>query len=132
MRIIQCLSDIEYLRAVNRLQMPLIKEITRDFLEFYEAEDQDDIYLLNFRLPLVQALFVLEKGDDVIGMLNDPFALEFVEKVEIDETEYYRCGLRKGPYIQLYYSLENSHNAEIEEWLREHAEWNKGFGDINV
>lgn len=133
MRIIQCLSDIEYLRAVNRLPMALIKEITQDLLGIYEAEDQDDIYLLNFRLPLMQALFVLEKDDDVVERFNDPFSLvEYVEKVEIDETEYYRCGLRKGPYIQLYYSLVNSHNAETEKWLREHAEWNKGFGDINV
>lgn len=41
MRIIQCLSDIEYLRAVNALPMALIKEITQDFLGIYEAEDQD-------------------------------------------------------------------------------------------
>lgn len=61
----------------------------------------------------MQALFVLEKDDDVIGRFNDPFLLviEYVEKVEIDETdetEYYRCGLLKGPYIQIYYSLVKS------------------------
>ncbi|RKQ12141.1 hypothetical protein [Ureibacillus endophyticus] len=130
MRIIQCLSDIEYLRAENKLPMPLIKEIEQDFLGIYEAENHDNIYLLNYRFPLMQALFVLEKGDDVIGRFSDPFALEFVEKVEIGEVEYYRCGLRKGPFIQLYYSLMNSHKAEIEEWLREHAAWNEGIGDF--
>lgn len=130
MKIIQCLSDIELLKA--DLLLPLRAAMEKDFLGLYESLNDDNTYLLNFRLPLVQALFVLEKGDDVIGLFNDPFALEFVEKMTIDEIDYYRCGLRKGPFIQLYYSLVNSHNAEIEEWLREHAEWNKGFGDINV
>ncbi|MCP1143659.1 hypothetical protein [Lysinibacillus endophyticus] len=130
MRIIQCLSDIEYLRTLGYLPNLFIKEIEQDFLGIYEAENHDNIYLLNYRLPLVQALFVFENGDDVIGRFSDPFALEFVEKVEIDEVAYYRCGLRKGPFIQLYYSLVNSHNAKIEEWLREQAEWNKGIGDF--
>ena len=84
MRIIQCFTDIEYLRATHNLPLPFIKDIEQDFLGIYEAENHDNIYLLNYRLPLVQSLFVLEKGDDVIGRLNDPFALEFVEKVEID------------------------------------------------
>ncbi|MEL4024035.1 hypothetical protein [Lysinibacillus endophyticus] len=130
MRIIQCFSDLEYLRSENRLPMEFIKEIEHDFLGLYEAENEDGAYLLNFRLPLVQALFVFEKGDDVIGRLSEPYDLEFVEKVGIDEIAYYRCGLRKDPFIQLYYSLVNTHNAVIEEWLREHSEWNEGIGDF--
>lgn len=129
MKIIQCLSDIEFQKV--DLPLSLRTAMEQDFLGLYESLNHDNTYLLNFRLPLMQALFVLEKDDDVIGKFNDPIALKFVEKVEIDETEYYRCGLRNGPYIQLYYSLVNSHNTEIEEWLRKHAEWNKGF-DINV
>lgn len=130
MRIIHCLSDIEYLRAEKTLPIALIKEIEQDFLGIYEAENHDDIYLLNFRLPLVQALFVFEKGDDLIERLNNMFELEYIEKNTIEEIDYYRCALRKGEFIQLYYSLVNIHNAKTEEWLREQAEWNAGFGDF--
>ncbi|RHW39966.1 hypothetical protein D1B33_03725 [Lysinibacillus yapensis] len=96
MRIIQCLADIEYLRAEKTLPMALIKEIEQDCLGIYDAENYDDIYLLNFRLPLVQALFVFEKGDDVVGRLNNVFELENIEKYRIEEIDYYRCRLRKG------------------------------------
>lgn len=130
MKIIQCLSDIEYLRAEKLLPIAFIKEITQDFLGIYDAEKQDDIYLLNYRLPLMQALYVLEKGDNVVGKLNDPFSLEYVEKNEVERIVYYRCALRKGEDFQIYYSLLNTHDKKIEDWLQEQAEWNKGNGDF--
>lgn len=126
MKIIQCLSDIENLKAENQLPKPLIKDIEQDFLAIYEAEN-DDVYLLNFRSPLVQALFVFETGDDVLVKLNNPFNTEYIEEIALDGVEYYRCGLRIGLSIQLYYSLKNIHNAETEEWLLEHAVWNEGW-----
>ncbi|MEK4530522.1 hypothetical protein [Solibacillus sp. FSL K6-1554] len=129
MKIIHCLSDIENLRIENQLPKPLIKAIEHDFLAIYE-EEPDDVYLLNFRLPLVQALFIFEAGDDVLAKLNDPFTTEYIEKIVKDKLEYYRCGLRKGISMQLYYSLKNIHNAETEEWLRDQSEWNEWINDL--
>lgn len=129
MKIIQHISDIEYLKSENKLPLPLIKEIEQDFLNAYEAVNHDDIYLLNFCLPLGQALFVFEKGDEVLTKLNDPSALEYVEAIKVDEVNYYRCALR-GESLQLYYSLLNTHDRKTEEWLRDQAEWNEGLGDF--
>ncbi|ARD48837.1 hypothetical protein [Sporosarcina sp. P33] len=128
MKIIQHLSDIEYLKSDNELPLPFIKEIEQDFLNAYEAVNHEDIYLLNFYLPLGKALFVFEKGDDVLAKLNDPFALEYVEAIKLDAVKFYRCALR-GESLQLYYSPLNTHDRETEEWLREQAEWNEGMSD---
>ena len=121
MKMIQTLSDIEYLKATNKIPIELIKEIEQDFLNLYEAEN-NDVYLLEFRLSPWQALFVFEKGDDVLSKINDSFALEYVEKVEINQFAYYRCARRNGHDLQLYYSQINIHNVETEEWLQEQAE----------
>ncbi|MDN4492148.1 hypothetical protein [Ureibacillus aquaedulcis] len=129
MKIIQCISDIEYLKSENKLPKPLINEIEQDLLAIYEAEP-DDVYLLNFRLPLVQALFIFEAGDNVLAILNDPFTREYVEEITVDDVKYYRCGLRKGLSMQLYYSLKNIHNEETEEWLSEQVVWNEGISDL--
>ncbi|MEK4712022.1 hypothetical protein [Sporosarcina sp. FSL K6-5500] len=76
MKIIQYLSDIEFLKA--DLPLSLRTEMEQDFLGRYESIKHDNTYLLNFCLPLVQALFVLEKGDDVLAEFNEPFVLEYV------------------------------------------------------
>lgn len=126
MKIIQCLSDIEHLKAENKLPIPLIKEIEQDFLNIYEAVNYDGI--LSFRLPLGQALFVFEKGDNILAKLNDLYALEYVEVLTADEVSYYRCALRDES-IQLYYSIVGTHDRKTEKWLREQAEWNERLGD---
>lgn len=56
-------------------------------------------------------------------MLNVPFALDYVERLEAGEVAYYRCALRNGHDIQLYYSVVNTHDEATEEWLHEQAEW---------
>lgn len=45
MKIIQCLSDIEFLKAENKLPEPFIKEIEQYFLKFVKLKPR---YLLNF------------------------------------------------------------------------------------
>lgn len=89
MKMIQTLSDIDYLKATNKIPIELIKEVEQDFLNLYEAEN-NDLYLLEFRLSPWHALFVFEKGDDVLSKINDPFALEYVEKVK---SEHYKSCL---------------------------------------
>ncbi|MBY6088503.1 hypothetical protein [Priestia flexa] len=121
MKVIQTINDIESLKATNEISMKLIKEIEQDFLNIYEAEN-DEVYVLEYRLSSWQALFVLEKGDDVLAKLNNPLALEYVEKVSVDEFEYYRCAIRNEYDLQIYYSQVNTHDEVIEGWLEEHAE----------
>lgn len=79
---IQTLNDIEVLEATRVISLELIKEIEKDFLDIYESNN-DEVYLMNFRLPIRQALFVLEKGDNVLAELDDPFTLEYVEKIQL-------------------------------------------------
>lgn len=131
MIIIQTLNDIELLKATSAVPIELINEVEKDFLNIYEAES-DEVYLLNYRLPPWQALFVFEKGDDVLGKLNDPMALEYAEKVDVGELTYYRCALRNDHDFQIYYSLLCIHDKHTEDWLQEQAEWNEGIGDSHV
>lgn len=131
MKIIQTLSDIEYLKATNTVPIELIKAIEQDFLNIYEAEN-DEVYLLNYRLSPWQALFVFEKGDDVLSKLNNSMTLEYVEKVESGQIAYYRGAIRNEYDIQIYYSQENIHHKNIEDWLQEQAEWNEGISDCDV
>lgn len=131
MKIIQTLNDIEFLKAQSKMPIELIREIEQDFLNIYEAEN-DEVYLLNYHLSPWQALFVFEKGDDVLGRLNDPLALEYVERVEVEHFAYYRCALRNEYDFQIYYSQAITHDKRTEDWLQEQAEWNERIGSSHV
>jgi len=120
MKIIHYLSDIAFLKA--DLPLSLRTEMEQEFFRRYELLNHKDTYLLNFCLPLVQALFVLEKGDDVLTEFNEPFVLKYVEALKAGEVNYYRCTLHKGHSFQLYYSIVNTHDLATEAWLREQAE----------
>ncbi len=121
MKIIQCIADIEALKAYGKLPIKVIKEIEKDFLDIFEAESNDE-YLLEFRLPPWQALFVLEKRDGVLAKLEQTLELEYVERVEAGEIAYYRCAIRNDHEFQLYYSVVGSHDQEVEEWLFEKSQ----------
>lgn len=122
MKKIQTINDIECLKAANSVPIELIKQIERDFLEIYEAENIE-VYLIEYRLPTWQALFVFEKGGDVLSILNDLIALEYIEKLKVEKLEYYRCAVRNEHDLQIYYSQMNIHDEKIEEWLVEKANW---------
>lgn len=121
MKIIQCLADIEALRAIGKISIKLIKEVEKDLLDIFEAESNDE-YLLEFRLPQWQALFVLEKGDDVLAKLDQPLELEYVERVEAAEVAYYRCAIRHEHEFQMFYSVIGTHDQEVEDWLLEQSQ----------
>lgn len=121
MKLIQTLNDIEWLKANNGVPRPLIKSIEQDFLDLFAAEG-DEMDVLKFRLPLQQALILLEAGDDVLGMVNDPFHLEYVEKQEEGRIEFYRIAKRVEHDFQLIYTLVGIHNEETEQLLIEQAE----------
>lgn len=131
MKVIQTINDIESLKATNEIPMELIKEIQQDFINTYKAENDEDC-LLEYRLSPWQALIILEKGDDVLAKLNDTMALEYVEKVIVNQLEYYRCAIRNEYDLQIYYSQVNTHDEVTEGWLEEHAEWNEGESDFYV
>jgi hypothetical protein len=121
MKKIQSFSDIVFLTVTHTVSMALIRGIVQDFIGIYEAEN-DAVDLVEYRLPPGQTLFVFEKGDDVLDTLHDPMALEYVEKVKIEQLEYYRCVIRMEHDFQIYYSPINSHDEETEHWLQEKAE----------
>lgn len=121
MKRIQTVSDIEFLKETKAVQIEFINEIEQDFLNICEAE-HEVVCFLDYRLSLWQALFVFEKGDDVLGKLNDPMSVEYVEKVVVEQLVYYRCAIRNEHDFQIYYSLIGIHDEEIENWLHENSE----------
>ena len=121
MKLIQTLNDIEWLKASNDLARPLIKSIEQDFLDLFEANG-DELNVLKFRLPSQQALILLEVGDNVLGIVNDPFHLEYVEKQEEGRIEVYRIAKRVEHDFQLIYTLVGIHDEEIEQWLAARVE----------
>ena len=133
MKIIQTLNDIEQLKAIKAIPTELIHVIEQDFINLYEAESTDE-ELLKFHLPIQRALILVEAeaGDDVLGLLDDPFMIEFVEKDKQDGIEYYRIAKRFENEFQLIFTLAGIHDERTEEWLLEQAEWNEGIGDFDV
>lgn len=131
MKVIQCINDIEALKAYGQIPKPLIQAIEHDFLHLYEAEGEETP-LFSFFLPYEQALILLEAGDDVMKLLDDPFTLEYVERHRQGLIEFYRIAKRFGHEFQLFYTLIGIHDEDAEQWLFEHAEWNEGRGDFHV
>jgi hypothetical protein len=124
MKTIQCLNDIEALKAVDELPKLMIQTIEEDFLCLYEAEGAETD-LLQFRLPFSKALILLEVGDDVMKEVNDPFHLEYVEKVTEGEKAYYRLAKRFDHDFQLIYTLAGIHDDIAEEWLAQQARYDE-------
>ncbi|MCL6585002.1 MAG: hypothetical protein K6T72_00530 [Anoxybacillus sp.] len=131
MKVIQCINDIEALKAFGQIPKPLIQVIEHDFLQLYKAEDRET-ELFQFYLPYQQTLILLEAGDDVIKLLDDSFTLEYVERHQQGLIEFYRIVKRFGHESQLFYTLIGIHDEDTEQWLFEHAEWNEGRGDFSV
>ena len=121
MKIIQCLADIEAMKALGEVPIALLKEIEQDFLKIYQMENSEQ-EVLQFRLPMRQTLFVLEVGDDVLAKLDQPIELEYVERLEAGRIAYYRCAIRNDHEFQLYYSVVGTHDQEVEEWLLEQSQ----------
>ncbi|WP_163151590.1 hypothetical protein [Anoxybacillus sp. MB8] len=131
MKIIQCLNDIEALKAYRRAPKPLIQAIEQDFLHLYEAKGEETS-LHAFFLPYDQALILLEKEDDVMAQVDDPFTLEYVEKHHHERMVFYRIAKRIGDEFQLFYAPMGIYDEMTEQWLWEQAEWNEGRGDFHV
>lgn len=131
MKVIQCLNDIEALKAYRRAPKPLIQAIEHDFLHLYEAKGEETS-LHAFFLPYDQALILLEKDDDVMAQVDDPFTLEYVEKHHHGRMVFYRIAKRIGNEFQLFYAPMGIYDEMTEQWLWEQAEWNEGRGDFHV
>lgn len=122
MKIIQCLADIEAMKALGEVPIALLKEIEQHFLEIYQMENSEQ-EVLQFRLHMREALFVVEKKeDDVLAKLGQSLELEYVERVELAEIAYYRCAIRNDHEFQMYYTLVGTHDQEVEEWLLEQSQ----------
>lgn len=129
MKVIRSLNDIEWLKVNNHVPKELVKEIEQDFLNFYEASNTE-IDVLSYTLESHEAFLLLEAGDDVLEILENPIMLEFVEKSKDGLIEYYRMAKRIEHEFQLIYSLVGIHDEKAENFLKEQAEWNEGIGDF--
>uniref|UniRef100_C5D8C8 Uncharacterized protein n=3 Tax=Geobacillus TaxID=129337 RepID=C5D8C8_GEOSW len=59
MKVIQCLTDIEMLKATGHLPLPLIQVIEEQFILFYESVGTEEA-ITQFRLSTHEAILVLE------------------------------------------------------------------------
>lgn len=121
MKWIQTLYDIEWLKSTNLVPRSIIESIEQDFTALFEAEG-GEVDMWAFRLSKQQAIILIETGDDVLGMVNDPFHLEYVERLEEGRIEFYRIAKRIEYEFQLMFTLVGIHDEETEQWLAENAE----------
>lgn len=121
MRMIQTLNDIEYLKASEAAPMKLIKFIESDLLHLFNAESPAD-YLFKMRLPRQQELVLIEAGDPVIELFDDPFCVEYVENYNQDQLEYYKICKRMDHEFSLYYVEALLLDEETRKWLAEQVE----------
>lgn len=127
MKIIQSLNDIEFLKATRRIPLPMIQYIEKEFLDRFEASNSEE-ELFAFRLPMNEAMILLEKDDDVLAEINHPFDLEYVERIKEGDISFYRIAIRFDPEIRVYYSLVGTYDDETEEWLNEQARYDERGG----
>src|SRR5699024_6793930 len=125
MKMIQTLYDLEGLKRTQVIPIEMLKQIEQDFLHVYDSVN-DNVYLMDFRLPFHQALLLLEQGDEVQGMLGDPLEIEYIEKESMEGQDYYRKGKREDHDIQINYSLVGIHDKDSEQFLKEYLLWSEG------
>jgi hypothetical protein len=117
MKIIQTIADIEELKARSTIPFIYLKEIEAQFLEWYEAEGEDD-ELVKFRLPFPSCIYHLEDQEDASFIADHILEIEYIEKEETEECGYFRIGLMKGHQMSLVYFLEGTLGERFEQWLQ--------------
>mgnify|MGYP000931719495 CR=1 FL=1 len=128
MRIIKNLWD------VNRLQRNKVlgKEFSNHLKEYlrYLQEELDSIEPGAYEVEDTGFIVILEHVDDVrdlstVGLNPEDQGLlgtipEWIEKVELDRTEYYRLlVIYNDVFAVTFYSAVGNHDGELEEWLEE-------------
>ncbi|MFD2443706.1 hypothetical protein ACFSO7_06875 [Bacillus sp. CGMCC 1.16607] len=122
MRIIQTIADIEELKARTFFPLPFLRAIETQFLEWYEAEGNEEPNL-SFRLPYESCIKVAEEEQDVHELFTK-WNIEFVEKEASGGCEYYRIGIMNDHQMSLVYLLQDHFGGNIESIM-------EGLGEDN-
>ncbi|MGG3162167.1 hypothetical protein ABEO87_10965 [Geobacillus stearothermophilus] len=120
MKVIQCLTDIEMLKATGHLPLPLIQVIEEQFILFYESVGTEEA-ITQFRLSTHEAILVLETNQEVSLLRQNILDIEFVEFESVGDIEYYRIGKRNDQEIQLCFAMRGAFDYRNEQWLEEQA-----------
>lgn len=115
MKQIQCIADIEELKARSNLPLPYLKAIESQFLEWFEAEGAGES-ITSFRLPNESCIYHVE-GEEDTDFIFSISGLEFVEKEEAEGWTYFRIGLMNDHQMNLIYILQDTFDQKIEDWL---------------
>ncbi|URM33403.1 hypothetical protein LLY41_02660 [Cytobacillus firmus] len=78
MKMIQCIADIEELKARNTIPLPYLQMIESEFLNWYEAEGFDES-LISFRLGNHSCIYHLENKEDTSFINNKIHQIEYIE-----------------------------------------------------
>jgi hypothetical protein len=120
MRIIQSLADIEMVKASSNLPLAYVRVIEEYFTLFFDSAGHEES-IIQFRLPVHEAILILESNQDVTSMMQYIMDIEFIDFESVGEIEYYRIGKRNDHEIQLCFALRGSFSQQIEQWLEEQA-----------
>ncbi len=94
-------------------------------MEFYEAYS-DGEPLEEFSLEMYGMLIVLESGESLSEGIGNTIFPEYVERISLENVDIYRMYVMEAEdYGQLYYSIVETLDDELEAFLEEYAAMNE-------
>jgi hypothetical protein len=110
------MRDLQRLKA--KLPSKLFIYLEQEFTDLYEyySSNQD---LEDFILEQNQSMTILQTDNEVDSILQEPFEIEFVERIVEEQLPFYRIGVRNAGEIQLFYCMEQNPDSPIIMKLRE-------------
>ncbi|SFM20421.1 hypothetical protein [Salibacterium qingdaonense] len=118
-------KDVKYLQRI--LPNVLAEPIETLFLRIYKS--QGEPYSLgSFWLPAEEALFILEAEDDVKNILDDPFDLEYVYKIQ-HNPGIFEASLQNQAKHERFLIVEATLDPEEKVCIQDLEDWTKRWKD---
>ena len=116
MKVIQTMVDVRALEKVERLPPFYLEEIKKQFLMWYEAEN-DDEDIENFYLPSYACIYHFNHENDLRMLQNYLNDIEYVDTERINGIKYFRIGMMQDHQVSIIYFLESTLPFKTEKWL---------------
>lgn len=116
MKTIRTFADIEKLKEMGTIPIEYVTAIESEFLDWFEAEGTGESQK-EFEMPQHTCMYHLEDNHDIAFLSNQILDIEYVEKEELEDCNYFRIGLMNDHEMNLVYFLEGTLEQRFEEWL---------------
>ncbi|KAA0808420.1 hypothetical protein EI976_12595 [Bacillus licheniformis] len=108
------IQDLQLLqRKVSNELLGYLEQEFKDLYEYYSLGERIE----DFILQQCQSMVLVQKDEELVDLLNEPFAIEFVDRIIHEGFPFYRIGYRNTGEIQLYYGMESNHSKAITDKL---------------